>query len=84
MLALKDAPGLDMDELLAHDPLIRRVTQRLEQSGYPELQDLEVSQAYGRILLLGRVRTYFLKQLAQSLALSISGVTAVENQVDVY
>lgn len=84
MLALQDAPGTDIHEMLANEPLLGRIAQSLRQSGYPALQDLEVSQAYGRILLQGRVRTYFLKQLAQSLVLSVPDVTAVENQIDVY
>ncbi len=81
MLALNDFPASDLDEMSAKEPLIQHVMQSLQQSGYPELQDLEVSQGYGRILLHGRVRTYFLKQLAQSLVLSVPQVTAVENQV---
>lgn len=84
MLALQDVPRTEINEMLAHTPLIGRIAESLRESGYPELQNLEVSHAYERILLQGRVQTYFLKQVAQALVLSVPGVTAVENQVDVY
>ncbi len=83
MLALDDSPTTDMDDILEMEPLTRRVELCLQQSGYPELQNLEVSQGYGRIVLEGQLSTYFLKQLAQSLVLSVPEVHAVENQIDV-
>lgn len=83
MLELKDAPATYRDELSAEDSLARRVELSLLQCGDPELQNLEVRGGHGRILLAGRVRTYFLKQLAQTVILSLPGVTSVENHVAV-
>lgn len=83
MIAVMDAPKQHNEEVFAEETLIRRIERTLQQSGYPELQNLEIIQGHDRILLYGRVRTYFLKQLAQSLILALPDVTAVENQMDV-
>ena len=83
MLAVMVVSVPRSDEVLAVEPLTRRVELRLQHSGYPELQNVEVVQGHGRILLRGEVRTYFLKQLAQTLILPLPEVTAVENQVNV-
>lgn len=83
MLAVMDVSATHSEETTARDPLSRCVKRSLEESGYPELRNLEVTQGHHQILLQGKVRTYFLKQLAQSLVLSLPGVAAVENQIEV-
>lgn len=83
MLAVRDVSAPHSEEKTAREPLSRRVERRLEESGYPELRNLNVSQGPHRILLEGKVRTYFLKQVAQTLVLSLPGVDAVENQIEV-
>lgn len=82
MLAIMEVPAQQSNDVTG-ESLSRRVEQCLRQCGYPELHNLEVIQGSDRILLQGRVRTYFLKQLAQNLVLSLPEVTAVENQLDV-
>jgi osmotically-inducible protein OsmY len=37
----------------------------------------------GAVVLQGQVPTYYHKQLAQSVALSVAGVTSLENQITV-
>lgn len=37
----------------------------------------------GTVVLQGQVPTYYLKQMAQSVALAVAGVTSLENQITV-
>lgn len=86
MLVVQEAPApysekTHNEEMPIRESLIQHVELRLRQSGYSELGNLEVSEGHGRVLLRGQVRTYFLKQLAQTLILSLPEVTALENQL---
>lgn len=55
----------------------------LIRSGYPDLQRIEVTQHEGAICLHGRVHTYYVKQLAQQLAMREPGVHRVVNDIEV-
>lgn len=57
--------------------------QALATSGYRLLRNLQVYCDHGRVTLQGRLPTYFLKQLAQSLIQRIEGVRDVDNDVRV-
>lgn len=52
-------------------------------AGYPGLRHIGITHQNGRMTLRGRVPTYFLKQLAQSLASSRPGVQVVDNDIEV-
>ncbi len=52
-------------------------------AGYAQLRGIGISYHNGRVVLQGRVPTYFLKQVAQSLASSLPGVQAVDNNIEV-
>ena len=52
-------------------------------AGYAQLRHIGITQLNGRVTLQGRVPTYFLKQLAQSLASSLPGVQVVDNHIEV-
>ncbi|HVW02513.1 MAG TPA: BON domain-containing protein [Planctomycetaceae bacterium] len=60
-----------------------RVLQTLTGSGHAQLRQIEVAIAGATVSLAGRVPTYYLKQLAQSLVLSIEGVESLCNELQV-
>jgi len=57
--------------------------QRLRQSRYPELRAVSCEFHEGVLTLRGRVPSYYLKQMAQSLADRIPGVVELDNQLEV-
>ena len=52
-------------------------------AGYAQLRHIGITHQIGCVTLRGRVPTYFLKQLAQSLASSLLGVQVVVNHIEV-
>lgn len=77
-----------MPKLLFHRTDVRRchsvcdaVRRVLRDSGHGELQRIAVSEASGSVRLDGVVRTFYVKQQAQTLAMSVDGVTRLENEV---
>lgn len=56
-----------------------KVRGSLSNSGHLALKQLEVSAEWRTITLSGRVPTYYLKQVAQTVAKSVEGVTTVIN-----
>lgn len=52
-------------------------------AGYAQLRHIRITQQDGRVVLHGRVPTYFLKQFAQSLVLSRPSVQVVDNDIEV-
>ena|SRR6185369_13575345 len=63
--------------------LIRAVDESLRSSGYPALRQVEVEICAGVVVLWGNVRSYHQKQLAQSLAQRVPGVTSISNGLEV-
>jgi len=55
----------------------------LSATGYSTLRHIGVDHDNGHVVLRGRVPTYFLKQLAQSIAASFPGVQVVDNNIEV-
>ena len=53
------------------------------RTGYAPLRHIGVDHHDGHVRLEGRVPTYFLKQLAQSLASSFPGVRQIHNEIEV-
>ncbi|MCA9108445.1 MAG: BON domain-containing protein [Planctomycetaceae bacterium] len=50
---------------------------------YPELKQVTCAADHGQITLQGRVRSYYLKQMAQEVAQRVPGVRRVMNNVQV-
>lgn len=69
----RDADGRLTDE----------IHRALREHGDPALRNIEVAVHKGRVTLFGCVPTYYLKQLTQTTARQLSGVTAVQNKIDV-
>ena len=79
-----------MDEQLLTDLTDSRVTDEhlcdsiirgLRASGYSPCRDVAVSVRDGHVSIRGRVPTYYLKQVAQSAAMSVDGIKSIENDL---
>lgn len=75
-------PLITTDDDTDH-PLEGKLYHAFCAAGYVQLRQVRITQQNGRVKLQGRVPTYFLKQLAQSLASSLPGVEVVENVIEV-
>lgn len=73
--------------VLWRDALNQRVTAAVEgalRGAYRcAFSSLKVHVDRGQVTLHGQVDQYYLKQLAQALAMSVEGVEAVDNQITV-
>ena len=63
--------------------LLDEIRSRLRSSSHPRLRHVECEYHEGIVILRGRVPTYYLKQLAQSVVLSHSKVEELVNQIEV-
>ena len=78
-----DATAVHVAEILGDLRLAESVERALRETGHLPLRAIQVS-TYGRhVILQGRVPTYYLKQIAQTAALSVSGVEAICNDLEV-
>lgn len=59
------------------------VEQRLGASGYLALRRIDCACEDGVLSLRGCVPTYYLKQVAQSIAGTVDGVRRVDNRIEV-
>ena len=78
-------PGADAETSDAlRRPAIRRETEAcLRRSGYLALRALTCEARDGVVRLHGRLPTYYLKQVAQSVASGVAGVRRVVNHIEV-
>jgi osmotically-inducible protein OsmY len=58
-----------------------RTKQALRRTGYLRLSTIEVSVHEGLVTLKGDVTTYYLKQVAQSAAMSVDGIGGIDNNI---
>lgn len=63
--------------------VVDEVSLQFNCSGHLRLRTLRVEEDEGSVILTGQLPTYYLKQVAQSLAISVPGVEAVRNEVTV-
>lgn len=62
--------------------LIRKVELSLESHSYHQLNDVTcTAQAADQITLRGQLRSYYLKQIAQTIAQKVPGVRLVRNEI---
>lgn len=64
-------------------PVAAEVRKNFDSSSYPELRKVESVYRAGHITLTGLVRSFYLKQLATSLAWGVEGVEQIDNRLDV-
>ena len=67
----------------SHSDLQEAVQETLSSSAYLPLRRLTVTAEDGVVTLHGKVPSFYLKQLAQSLLKSISAIREIKNQVNV-
>lgn len=59
------------------------VRARLSESGYYYLRTLHCRCHEGKLALRGRLPTYYLKQVAQSLAARVPGVESIVDEIEI-
>jgi len=83
-MAHKEArTGAPTNPLTPHHVTAEAVERRLSRSPYMELRYISCDVREGVLTLLGRVPSYYLKQLAQSIVGSLPGVQRIDNQLEV-
>lgn len=60
-----------------------RIDHALRATGYRSLCGVSISERNGSVTLSGRVPSYYLKQIAQSVAKGAPGVRDVRNDLEV-
>jgi hypothetical protein len=60
-----------------------RAVQALRQSSHPALRSLKVEETEETIVIIGRVKSYYLKQLAQETIMPVRGGLELVNKVTV-
>jgi osmotically-inducible protein OsmY len=63
--------------------LAERVECALRSTGYGRLRNIGVNAQARGVILAGRVPSYYLKQVAQAVALAVPGVHQVRNDLEV-
>jgi osmotically-inducible protein OsmY len=63
--------------------LTNRVQQTISRSQHQTFRELAVGEENGAIILTGQLPSYYLKQMAQTIACSVDGVCRLENRVEV-
>lgn len=71
------------DSAIAKLTLEDRVRISFEQLGYPQLNAVQCSASGDLMLLTGELNSFYLKQVAQSVAVKIPGVREVKNEIHV-
>ena len=65
------------------DSLEQQLHESFEQLGYPQLQAIKCSEADDHLELTGVLDSFYLKQVAQSVAAKIAGSLTVKNLIEV-
>lgn len=60
-----------------------RVRISFDQLGYPQLSNIECSANGDLMMLSGELSSFYLKQVAQSVAVKIPGIREVRNEIQV-
>ncbi len=85
MPACGSIPNVPDDWIIkARKTIERTVAARLRQSPYPSLRRISCRLGDSALILRGRVPSYYMKQVAQIIAVSVDGVSVVQNELEVY
>lgn len=63
--------------------LTTRVRLSLNKLSYHQLDGVHCQVSGGHVKLTGHLRSYYLKQIAQAIAMRVPGVMNVENEISV-
>lgn len=81
---VEELPAVSRTIASREDLLVERVSEALDRCGYGQLRRVRVTvRPTGRVQLEGRVSSFYLKQVAQTAALSVPGVMRVNNDLQV-
>jgi len=83
MVASMPRPHTEELDLAREAKLVTQVEQALKSSNYAQLQDANISARNGRVTLEGKVSSFYIKQMAQTIVLGVDGVAAVQNDLNV-
>ncbi|MCB9940640.1 MAG: BON domain-containing protein [Planctomycetaceae bacterium] len=61
--------------------LLDRINSALDSVNYPELKGIRCLASDCNVSLVGTISSYYLKQVAQTTVLQVSGVRRVDNQL---
>ena len=67
----------------AADQMLAEIRRRLNSKGYHVLRLIDCEYCDGAVVLRGRVPTYYLKQIAQSVLLNDPAVKTIANLIEV-
>ena len=62
---------------------LEQLQETFEKLGYPQLQSLQCTFEDGVLKMAGELDSFYLKQVAQSVAIKILGPNFVQNQIEV-
>ena len=65
------------------ESFLQQLRETFEQLGYPQLQAIECSVEDDKVRLTGQLDSFYLKQVAQSVAMKIAGPYFVQNLIEV-
>ncbi len=74
-------PAEDISQIA--NRVAERAETQLRRNGHVATQDISCSYHEGVLLLRGRVPTYYLKQVAQTVVMRVDGVEQVDNRIEV-
>ena len=81
---VEELPAVSRTTASREELLIERVSEALDRCGYGQLRRVRVTaRPTGRVRLEGLVSSFYLKQVAQTAALSVRGVIRVHNDLQV-
>lgn len=75
----KPTDPTDVPEITLED----KVRISFERLGYPQLNAIELTADGDIMLMTGKLNSFYLKQIAQTVAIKIPGIRSVENQIEV-
>lgn len=67
----------------SYSSLNERVAASLHARGYPSLNRIQCDADGDHVVLRGALGSFFLKQVAQDVAMKVPGVAQVTNQIEV-
>ena len=69
--------------LAGGDELVQRVVARLQIRLGSQLRDFQMSAREDGLILRGKVRTYYGKQMVQEVVMEVSGLAILSNDIEV-
>ena len=84
---IADAAEPEIDDIFSTEStdvdqeVCRRIQRSLQAVGYQSLSSIQISAVDGHIRFHGRVRSYYLKQVAQQSVIGMEGVKSIDNDL---